>query len=96
MILVSTVDILTDFPSNGEVRLRYDYDRPFFYQGVGEVYLEEEWGTVANDDSWTIEDGEVVCRELGFEVPSEHGLISMYILPKIYFMLLLHPLSVHS
>ena len=34
------------------------------------MYISEEWGAVANDGSWTIEDGEVVCRQLGFEIPS--------------------------
>ena len=56
------------------MRLYYRYYRPSYYYGLVEVYLGEEWGTVANDGSWTIEDGEVVCRELGFEVSSEHGV----------------------
>ena len=41
------------------------------------MYLGEEWGTVANDGSWTLEDGEVVCRQLGFEIPSEHDVITI-------------------
>ena len=60
-----------DFPSDGEVRLYYSYDSPSYYSGLVEVYISEEWGTVDNDGSWTIEDGEVVCRQLGFEIPSE-------------------------
>ena len=26
---------------------------------------------MADDDSWTTEDGEVVCRQLGFEISSK-------------------------
>ena len=26
---------------------------------------------MANDGSWTLEDGEVICRQLGYEIPSE-------------------------
>ena len=61
-----------DFPGIGEVRLYYsDYKHHhYYYRGRIEVYISEEWGTVADDGSWSLADGEVVCRELGFEVPS--------------------------
>ena len=32
---------------------------------------------MADDGSWTIEDGEVVCHQLGFEIPSEHDVITI-------------------
>ena len=66
-LLISNV---LDNPSTGEVRLYSHVNSPSSYFGLVEVYLSEEWGTVA-DDSWTIEDGEVVCRELGFEIYSK-------------------------
>ena len=64
--------ITIDFPSEGELRLYGGSSSPDSLIGQVEVYLGEEWGTVADDDSWSIEDGEVVCRQLGFEMPGEH------------------------
>ena len=60
-----------DFPIFGEVRLYYDYYYPSHYYGRVEVYISDKWGTVADDGSWSLEDGEVVCRQLGFEIPSK-------------------------
>ena len=63
-----TLNHIIDGPSSGEVRLYYSYYCPIYYYGLVEVYLSEEWGTVANDGSWTLEDGEVICRQLGYEI----------------------------
>ena len=64
-VCVIILKIIIDDPQSGEVRLYYIYYLPSHYEGLVEVYLSEEWGTVS-DDSWTQEDGEVVCRQLGF------------------------------
>ena len=49
----------------------YSYYNTNHYYGIVEVYLSDEWGTVANDGSWSIEDGQVVCRQLGFDISSK-------------------------
>ena len=51
------------------MRLYYDYYNPSNYYGRVEVYTSEKWGTVTG--SWSLADGEVVCRQLGFEIPSK-------------------------
>ena len=66
------VNNILDNPNTGEVRLYYDYNTPSWYRGRVEVYLSGKWGTVAVDSSWSRADGEVVCRELGFEISSKH------------------------
>ena len=70
---------LLDGPSSGEVRLYYSYYPPYlnYYYGLVEVYLSEEWGTVANDGSWTLGDGEVICRQLGYEIPSKLVVVKL-------------------
>ena len=60
-----------DHPSIGEVRLYLNDYLPIQTNGRVDVYISEEWGNVADDGSWSLEDGEVVCRQLGFEISSK-------------------------
>ena len=68
--------IILDGPNSGDVRLFYANYNTNYYYGIVEVYLSDDWGTVANDGSWSIEDGQVVCRQLGFDIQSK--LYSIY------------------
>ena len=74
LLLLFWYFLTIDFPSTGEVRLYYNYNYASHYHGRVEVYLGEVWGTVSDDGSWSVADGEVVCRELGFEIPSKFSI----------------------
>ena len=54
-----------DVPEYGEIRLYYSMYTPDYYRGAVQVWLNNQWTAVSND-SWTVEDGEVVCHQLGY------------------------------
>ena len=46
---------------------------PVVNMGIIEVYISEldEWRNVADDGSWSREDGNVICRQMGFDIPGK-------------------------
>ena len=63
---------------SGEVRLYHVYSLPFYFRGRVEVFMLEEWGTVATASSWTIQNAAVVCSQLGFEIPCKTTMKNKY------------------
>ena len=55
---------LTDRPEEGDVKLFYHQREPDSYRGLLQVWLNGQWGTVS-DDSWTSENTDIVCHQLG-------------------------------
>ena len=56
--------VLSDVPEVGEVRLFYSTGTTDYYSGLLLVWLNGRWGAVS-DSSWTLDDTNTVCRQLG-------------------------------
>ena len=46
------------------MKLFYNSYSVDYYRGVLEIWLDDKWGTVS-DNNWTIADADTVCRQLG-------------------------------
>lgn len=59
----------SDGSEPGQVRLYYSYGLHSHFYGRVEVFLSETWGRVTG--LWTRANAEVVCHQLGYDIPSE-------------------------
>ena len=56
--------ILTDVPEEGELRLYQSIYSSNYYRGQLQVWVNGQWGVVF-DNSWSSDDTNTVCRQLG-------------------------------
>ena len=60
---------LIDAPEKGEVRLFHNSTVPDHFSGLLLVWDGSQWGTVSGG-SWTTQNSEIVCRQLGRSIGS--------------------------
>ena len=58
------IDLHADAPEYGDVALVYNSHTGDDYLGLLRVFVNGQWGVVS-DYSWTIEDTNAVCHQLG-------------------------------
>ena len=63
--------------SDGEIRL---VGSEWNYEGTVEVCYDHIWGLIS-DSSWSIQDAEVVCRQLGYQIYGNKNILETNILP---------------
>ena len=79
LLVISTLTrhyVLSDIPDEGAVTLFYSPSRVDYYRGLLLVWLNDQWGTVS-DSSWTINDTNTVCRQLGRNGKVSRAMVCM-------------------
>ena len=69
----------SDVPEEGGVKLYYNRYDADYHRDLLLVWLNGRWGNVT-DSSWTIEDTNVVCRQLGRNGTMPINIIAMFII----------------
>ena len=63
MILARNVDLMPAPPSGQVIRLRQGRSPS---QGYVQIFSHNKWGWVCDSGSWTMEEADLVCKQLGF------------------------------
>ena len=63
VILARNVDLMPAPPSGQLIRLRQGRSPS---QGYVQIYSNNKWGWVCDSGSWTMEEADLVCKQLGF------------------------------
>ncbi len=61
-------------PANGPVRLwRFGQTLSTYTSGIVQVYHDDNWGNICNDNIFNQNGADVICNQLGFTGSSSYG-----------------------
>ena len=74
-MLIWCIIIDTDFPDgNGPIRLYNNgVTSSSYYYGIVQIYINNDWGNICDDISYSSTEAHVICHQLGYTGASSYS-----------------------